>query len=320
MPPEVESVVETEDIVDPDAGANDAAVHAEFVSGFGEVEDGAPTDTPELSQPPEPTAETPSIPAEPSPAAQPVSTPSVVQLTQEKLTALEKAASDVGEMRTQLEKMSGQVFGKFGGLERTIKQLQEQTPSGQAIAITDEDLQELSAEFPEVAKLTRSGLNRIFGKFKGTGLDEQKFTDLVTQRVDAGMAQVESRVLLNTLADLRDDWQDVVGLDAENWALAHPDQPYQPSAYRQWLATQTPDYQQAITNSMRPGQIVKSIELFEKAQKEQRKPAPKPTPIDTRRRRFEAAVTPRSSSGPSIESEPSEAEAFRQGFKETAHV
>lgn len=327
----LEAPVQTADIIDPDAPApvsapavspsaeDEAAERAGFAEGYSEV-----TDTP-LTETPGEDTKLDDEPLEPKPVAEAPAVPvsKVVEITEEKLAALEKAAVDVQDMRASLEKMSGTVFGKFGGLERTIKQLQDTTPRGKAIAITADDLKEMQAEYPELTEMTVAGFNRIFEKFQGTGaaVDMDALQNVINDRVQEKVASQREADLLETLSDHREDWFTVVGLDEENWKAKHPDKPYQPTEYRKWLAAQPKDYQDTINNSMRPLQVVKSIERFEKFVEDQKKAkaaAPKPSVAQTaqRRNRLAAAVVPDSTGSTSMSIEPTEAEEFANGFKE----
>ena len=309
-----ENKSETPAIVDPDeqapvgaetpaAPSNEEAEEAQgFLDGYSDTHPEAePTETatPKDEEPPPDGSESSTKSTE--------LTGRTVEIDAERLALLERASEDVQALRTQLEQVSGKVFGKMGDIERRIHEKQSATPLGQTLTIDDKDFEELKAEFPEFAEMTQKGLSRVFEKFKGTGVDVTKLLDDVRREGDEKL----ERLMLADLTDRRPDWSEVVGPTEEDWKRQHPDQPYVPSAYRQWLATQSPDYQHTINGSLLPGQIIRSIEQFEAATKK-----PPTPPATDRRRRMTAAVTPRSTGGAPLTSEPSPQDAFRAGFKE----
>ena len=109
----------------------------------------------------------PVVAAVPEVVPAPVVTPEVVtppptpyQVTEAQINDLVTKARSVDDLSVTLGKVHaslyGDVYGKLGGLERVIKQLQESTPAGQAIEVGDKDLEELKEEFPDLtAKLAK---------------------------------------------------------------------------------------------------------------------------------------------------------------------
>lgn len=201
------------------------------------------------------------------------------------------AADRVDTVTAALEKLSGTAFGKIGGLERTLKQLQEGTPSGQAVTLSVDDMEEMKADFPELADMTVKGLNRALSKMKGTGgapaVDPAQLGQIVDQRV-----QVVKEQLALEAADIHmPGWRETVN---------SPD-------FKSWLTTQPAEYQETINNTWRPSELNGSIQKFNQAKQA------KPTkPAGNRREQLEEGLTPRGVGGHA--SGRSEQDEFEAGF------
>lgn len=185
------------------------------------------------------------------------------------------AADRVDTVTAALEKLSGTAFGKIGGLERTLKQLQEGTPSGQAVTLSVDDMEEMKADFPELADMTVKGLNRALSKLRGTGgssVDPAQLGQLVKQEV-----QVVKEQLALEAADIHmPGWRETV---------KSPD-------FKSWLTTQPAEYQENILNTWKPSELNGSIQKFNQAKQA------KPTkPAGNRREQLEEGLTPRGIGG-----------------------
>src|SRR5437867_2061568 len=85
----------------------------------------------------------------------------LAQMTEEQLNRVLAYGNTIAEVKTAMDKQFGTAFGKMGGLERVIKDLQAATPVGQPITVTEADLTELKDEFPDVSKKLATGLTRV---------------------------------------------------------------------------------------------------------------------------------------------------------------
>ena len=261
----------------------DGAANADLEAGFNAGDDDEPTGTP--SSPAATDDATTDQPDESVPALEPV----YVQLTKENYDRLQSSAETVEKIAASLEQRFGTAFGHIGGLQQKLKEMQEATPRGQAVKLSDEDFAEMRAEFPEMASMQMKGLERIIARMGGTGaagLDETKASKLIDDKVSATVTQLRREAL----ADLHEDWEAVVGPEGSD------------TAYRKWLATQPKDYQDKINASQRPGVIAKSIDEFKKfdAARARKTPPPSNKPSQSeaeRRRELAEAVTPRGSGG-----------------------
>lgn len=272
----------------------------DFDSGFaGAV---TPTETPELAD--TPAAEEAAAQAEP--VAQDPPAPEYVQITREDLAGLKASAAAVEELRATLTSQTDKTFGKIGGLERLVKELQATTPSGEAVELSEEDMAEFAQEYPELANMQRAVLNKALGKIKlrGTGTEQgfapEQIDELVSQRLqpalDGVSEQVERLVESRLLAKEHPDWKEIV--DAGNPDSKNP--------YRTWLAAQPAEYQTQVNTSSDSGVIGASIAKFKTAAKAQQA-------ISQRQSRIDAAVTPRGVGGNAAPSS-SDDDDFNAGF------
>lgn len=254
----------------------------DFEAGF----TGAPTETPENNE-----AAAPEQQQQPSNQEQEqAQEPKYRQITEDEFTKLSSAAAAVEEMRATLGKQVDTAFGKIGGLERVLKQFQDQTPAGQSVEITEEDLVDLKDEFPELVGPNLKMLQRVAGKMRGTGsvqFDEGKLNQAVTPMLEkAGtdfVARAKLEIAEETLNETHPGWEQIVGTPPEPGKL--PD-----NEYHKWLATQPEDYRTRVLNSYSPVVIGKSIDKFNEYQASLKKAA-------ERRDRFDQAVTPKGDGG-----------------------
>lgn len=240
----------------------DAAESAkQFSAGF----DTGSTETPTPLEPPAPEAK-PEVPAV-----------EYAQITRAEYDALMAKAD-----RADIDK----AFGKIGGIERALTQLQ--APSG--IEVTADDFEELRDEFPELAELQAKGLNKILGKIKGGGAIDPA---VIEQMVATKVAENRQRAVDESL-DLvvGGDWVSEVNSDA----------------YKTWIAAQ-PDEIKALEASDSIRDAARLLRTF----KSQPVPSPRPEPKpSTRQQQLEAAATPRSVG---VHTPEPSGNPFAEGFK-----
>lgn len=262
-----------------------AAQSDDFDAGF----TGAPTETPgqsdtEITEKPEQQVE---------------QQPKFRQITEEEYGKLSASAAAIEEMRATLGKQVDTAFGKIGGLERVLKQYQEQTPSGAAVEITEEDLAEIRDEFPELVGPQLKALQRVASKMRGTGgFDESRVQPMLDQAGISLVVKAKAEIAEETLDETHPDWKQIVGI---------PEAPgQQPSTeYRKWLATQPKEYQERVNNSYSPVVLGRSLDKFNEHLVSLKKNS-------DRRDRFDQAVTPRGEGG--HEPPADDNDAFISGF------
>lgn len=260
-------------------------------AGFASLFNDGPTETPagnEQTQTPEP-AEAAQEPAPP---------PKLAQITEDQYAELLARAAAVDELKAGLDKKVDTAFGKIGEINRLIASLQQSTPAGEAISLNDDDLAELSSEFPEIAAMTAKGLNRVLSRLKGTGGTSPDIESIVQQRLapvmEALPTRVEAMVSEKLLAKEHGDWRAIVG------------KPDEKTEYRAWLSTQPAEYQQTVSETYDSVVIGESLTRFKAEQA-------KAQAANQRKSRFEAAATPRGMPG-NTPLESDETAGFRAAF------
>lgn len=277
-----------------DSGSSD-----DFDAGYS----GAPTVTPEQSgvaQPAQEQHEQGQEQGQEQEQSQEV--PKYRQITEDEFNKLNAAAAAVEELRATVGSRLDTAFGKMGGLERVLKQFQEQTPTGAAVEITEEDLAELKDEFPELVGPHLKALQRIAGKMRGTGsLDESSIQPLLEKATPGLVERVREELIAQTatetLAETHPDWESVIGN-----RLA--DKPAS-KEFVEWFGTQPQEYQERLGATMNPVAIGRMIDKFREHQESLRKQA-------ERRNRFEDAIDPKGDGG--HEPPPNGDDAFDAGF------
>lgn len=270
------------------------AVDDDFNAGFTD-EAPLPTTTPAAQD----IAGTPAAEAAAAPA---VAAPKLAQITEDQYQDLLKRATAIDEVKAESKKQFDTAFGKLGGMQQLINQLQSSTQSGQQIQVTADDFEELKAEgYPDLADMQAAGLNRILAKMKLTGTGQPGFgVDQAGEVFDARMTpqreaikqEIREEFANAALTDLHEDWDAVVkSPEFSAWTAANK-------------ITEKKDRRGiAFADSLDAHFIGKIISDF----KGQRKAA------ETQQTRLEAAVAPRGSGGHATG--PTDDDEFDKGFK-----
>ncbi len=257
----------------------------DFNAGFS----AEPTVTPVRSEPIEEVAQVTESPVvEPDPANE------FVQLTRGDLDDLRRKAAVAEELKASQAQALDKVFGKIGGLERVLQQYQSETASGKPVEITEEDVAEISQEFPELGASTLKVLQKVAGKLKGTGgiqqtaFDPKQFDEVINKRVGEVRQEIERATELKLLDRQHKDWRDVV----------------QQSEFNEWLKGKPADFQDRINNTWDSSFVADALDEF----KDTRKKAES----TKRQSRIEAAVTPKTMGG--VAPGATEDDDFMSGF------
>lgn len=251
----------------------------EFAAGF----NGTPTVTPPEPEVSPDEQNTPEVASEPE-------APKYRQVTEDEWNQLNARAAVIDEIKATHAKQLDTAFGKIGGIERVLRQYQEQTPAGQSVEITKDDLAEIASEYPELADAQLSAFKRVAEKLRGTGksMDESAVRQVVEPELvklgDNAVLRAKKEIATETLDETHPDWQTVIGNVGED------------TDYRKWLSAQPQEYQARVNASYSPTVIGRSIDKFREDQAALKKQA------DTdRRERLKDAVTPKGdeAAGPS---------------------
>lgn len=249
-----------------------AQADADFAAGFDDDTTATPTETPAAQQDDTTQGENTEQPAEPA--------PEYVQLT--------KAERDeLLGLRDQAQKQFGTAFGKIGGIERVLKELN----TGSQVEISQEDIDALKDDFPPLAAALEKVRN--LRALPGASVDPEQIEALVEQRVAPRLQRMELRML----AKDHPDWQQVD----------------QDPAFKVWVALQPDEFKQALVQASQSYDSEVVSDAMTKFKQSRRTAAPAPDPASARRSRMSAAVTPRGVGGNSA---PNATDDLMAGFND----
>lgn len=261
----------------------------EFQAGF-DADGMEPTTTPA----PEPTAEEPSkadtTPEGVEPVVEPPSEPDW------KVKATELEAS--------LTSLRNDANGRMGALKQWVQQQLAQMvlpkTQGKGRKVTKEHLSELAEEYPELADRIASGLSRVMEDESSGTFDSEQLKTLVSQEVRQIITQRE----MDDLAELRPDWQTVVGPEGSK------------TPFRDWLDTQPKAYADKVASTRRASVLAQALQKFDDDTKPKpaEPPAAKPSPKAVRQNQLAAAVPMKRASG--TPPPPASEDPWVQGFNE----
>lgn len=269
----------------------------DFNAGFDDKQT-APTETPEPKDADKDDVQD----ADPAPAP---ATPKYVQITQEQLDSLMATAARIEEIKATATTQIDKAFGKIGGVERLISDLQKATPAGQSVQISEDDFAELAEDYPELAEMQLKGLTRVLAKMNVRGVansdsfDPEKLNALVTQRMEPALKgveqQVEQKVQSILLGREHKDWREVVG------------QPDAQNEFRKWLATQPGEFQKELNTTYDAEVISGALTKFKASVKAK-------AAISQRQSRISAAVNEKGAGG-SADAPADDDDDFNEGFR-----
>lgn len=242
--------------------------------------------------------------------------PQLAQVTSDQLRDLLATATSVKELSEGLKKLRDDAYGKIGGIERLIKQVEKSTDSGLDLTLTDEDFKEVNDEVPMLTKPLQKLMDKILktAKVKVPSVepvDIESVRTQLTQEFEDKMqkARVEDYQLRQReqLTDRFPDWQETV---------VKPE-------FHSWLSAEdklSPGYQDRFLSSWNAREIGGVLKKFnahmdaEKAKTQNPPSKPKPkvaTPSNDRKERLKEAIPPKAaSSTPKPKGPMTEEEAF----------
>lgn len=273
-----------------------------------DTEDGEQASTEATSTPATDTGTEESVASNPPPTEE-VSTSEGV-ITEAKVLELLKSSQTAEEWRDGIKKLRDEAFGKLGGLERTLKALQE----GFAAPGSDEDLeehfQELREQYPDAAPLIIKGMKQALKKAKSIAITTSEFDpEEVTKRILPVVEQrveqkFEERFIARTLDREHKGWRDIVGA------------PDSDTPFRQWLAKKPDEERAKILSSFDVELLSDTLTEFKKSQKSKDDTGAAKPATPARTTRFEQAVTPKSQIKPPAPRQKSAEEEMEEGFRE----
>lgn len=180
--------------------------------------------------------------------------PKMFGRTEDEITEL---LGEIPAMKDGYRKQIDGLAGRVGTLNAALQKLQQDTPRGEAVTVTDADMPEFVGEYPELAGMTKAALNNVLKRLnlRGSSIDpaviDERVNALVTDKVSNERVAIH-RELLDGLTP---GWTEVVGLPVNGITPKTP--------YRDWLATQPLDYQTKLSASNNAFEIGESVKKFQ---------------------------------------------------------
>lgn len=145
--------------------------------------------------------------------------PKIKSITESEYQSLLDAAAQVATMKATIDKQFGTAFGKLGGIERTIQQIQS-TPAGQMAEVSLEDMAELKEYGEDLPTALAKSLNKALAKVKVTqaapAMDEGRIDALVQERLAPALVQHEQQMEVKAVRRAHADYKDVFAEEGFN--------------------------------------------------------------------------------------------------------
>lgn len=273
---------EVKDVLSPEQ--EDAA----FSEGFSPQ---APTATPDAEEPEAIPGETPPSeePAPQEPAPEPP-----------KPVFKEDLDAALNALRAESKAHGDKLGGMLGSLKQAVELIRTQTPSGQPVELTLDDIPEdMREEYPDLSDKMLRAMLGMAQKMRGTAAPAEPVKEVPPiSTIDIESIKTATReetlrqVHMDLVADAYPDWEEIVHSEA----------------YRGWLEKQPEAERNKIANSWNSTVVKGSIRSFQESLK------PVTPPPSTRKEVLAAAVTPKGAGGAHVSRPLSEDEEFAAGF------
>lgn len=243
------------------------------------------------------------------PTETPAAGPKKVEIDEAELEQLRRRAAQSDSASEQIAAMNSKfdkAFGQIGSLKQVVDKLRTETPVGEQVEISEADFKDLADAYPEIGKLTAQGLNKVLGKFKGTGgADPETIDKMVTERLQVARSEISAEVATTitdaTLNGILPRWREKVKTpEFDTWMKAQPAEV------------------QALGDSKDLGDAADMLRRF---RRHMDRPAATPAPAPTvpknnvRQRQIAAAVPVRGDGSASSKPASTDDDDFEAGFK-----
>jgi len=319
MTTETESKTDThQDQVDAEAAFNagfegkdipPATKPAETTQPEKKEETAAPAGTPAAAATPAAQAPEKQQPASTEQQPQATATPAAASTPEAAPTPVPSPKADESaELKAELRK----VYGRIGQLTDELKQMKtSREAEGKPAAATPVELARLKAEYPDLAEVLTEDLAKALGGLTAKSNDPKELDELVSQRVQDGVAREAARMRSAAVTDAHPNWQ------ADLFTTDPATGQKKPTAdYLAWQQAIGADEARAFESSDNPYHVIRKLTGFYDWKKKAAEAAAAATKAQAeKQQRLEQAVTPQGvprASPPTL----SDDEAMRKGFEE----
>ena len=224
------------------------------------------------------------------------------QVTEAQLAALLDKATAFDSHQANTKKELDRAFGTIGNMKQVIDRLQSGTQAGNQVELTEEDIREISDQYPDLGKSMLKTLQNVVGKLKGTGSAAPFDVSSIDQRVQQQIAPQMEDLSVKIMQKIAHD--DLIEDFPTYREIAGP--PGSNTEFRQWLAKQPNNREAKVLESNRTAVIHKALTDFVNS----KKAAPKQ---GNRENRLRSAITPRGEA--SHTASVTDDDDFDKGFK-----
>lgn len=224
-------------------------------------------------------------------------------LSEDKVLELLKTSQITEELRASIKKLQDTTFGKVGGLERTLKALQEGLSAPGEETDIAEHFAELREQYPDAAPLIIKGIQKAMKKAKSIAITTAEPTNtetLVQQLLPVLQEQVDVQFVTRVLDREHKGWRAIVGEKDSK------------TEFRQWLSTKPAEESAAVLNSYDAELLSSTLAEFKESKKSKAQPTT-PAP-STRTSRIEQAVTAKGNLKPPTPRQKTAEEEMEEGF------
>lgn len=229
-------------------------------------------------------------------------------LTDDKVLELLKTSQTTEELRAGIKKLRDETFGRVGGLERTLKALQEGLAAPGQETDIEEHFAELKEQYPDAAPLIIKGIKQAMKQAKSVAIttgeapNPEELVQKILPQIEETVSQrFDMRFIQRTLDREHKGWREIVG------------EPNSNTEFRTWLKGKPNE--QEILGSYDVDLLSDILTEF-KEHKKTKTEQPKPPASSTRTNRLEEAVTTKGKIKPPAPRPKSDEEEFEAGFRE----
>lgn len=131
--------------------------------------------------------------------------PEYMQITRQQFDDLQSRMGEIDHLKTAYAKTSGSI----GNMNQILERLQAETPKGESVEFTADDVSDLTDEFgDEMGAAQLKVLQKIAGKLHGTGpaFDPAQFDTRLEETSTSIRSSVKTEILQDMLTDAHPDW------------------------------------------------------------------------------------------------------------------
>lgn len=202
----------------------------------------------------------------------------VTEQETEKDESKNELLQQISKLQKALDTTNGTYGQKLADMQRRLDELTQQRQNDPEVErqpvdveLSEDDFEELKAEFPELAPMAAKGVKRALQKVlqnigRGGQFNQEDVSRFIQGRIDDNRQQIADEIKremhLEILTEKHPDWKDVAGIDTSTGVVRWNDM-----AFGNWVATQPHDVQDSIINSNNAYELSKHISNYKNSLK-----------------------------------------------------